>query len=105
MWRAAPALVETPHHVHLIPPTGMITRLLTLHEYYTVTVMRSRSNEYDGIRVRIPWRALETSEKARRKAGVIAPAFSLRLCSFCYDALSLLSNRSIRLWRFLLAFS
>jgi hypothetical protein len=29
----------------------MATRLLALHEYYTVTVMGSRSNEYGEIRV------------------------------------------------------
>src|SRR5688500_15021783 len=48
---AASALFETPHHVHSIPPPGMATRLFALHEYYTVTVMRSRSNEYGEIRV------------------------------------------------------
>src|SRR5215212_11186093 len=42
--RAAPALLETPHHIHSIPPIGMAAQLLALHEYYTVTVMGSRSN-------------------------------------------------------------
>ena len=89
----------------------MVTRHLALHEYYTVTVMRSRSNEYGEIRVRCLWHnctlciMCSVNQGLRRKHEErpgLDPGLSVTLVS-CYEALSLLSKRSIRLWRFLLA--
>src|SRR5215203_3955374 len=45
---AVPTLPKTPHHIHSIPPAGRAAQHFALHEYYTVTVIHSRSGTYFG---------------------------------------------------------
>src|SRR5829696_1362645 len=78
--RVVPALLETPHNVHVIPPPGRATQLFTLHEYYTVTVIWSRSQRawrdpYPSFcRVIVAGIArIEASLGSKKKAGITDP--------------------------------